>query len=389
MSSSSIVIDEEPLLLHDEIDDCAVDVDVKQSVVDGDDDSNLNDNVELRRATPIATGKLRYLYFLFAILGHVLWGMYAPLSRFLQRKAKLPPLSMIFLVSFMSFFAMHVYFCSFGKIQFKQLYTNKRLWMMSVIVCLRSITNVYSTRFTRAVFVQLIGLLCPFVVAALTRFWLKDALPPFTIVSVIFSLVGVLLMMSGNLSNGEVFDHLSLYDLLGVCLQLVSVMFLSLFLVLVKRNSDLGREQVLISQFFVVLLVFPPVSLSIGEEWSEWTVLSLSQWAIVFFFGFGVFALGNTFQLGAIAKLGSASLVATFLPVRLVSALLLSMLLLDEHIENVFQAIGALIVFITLAFYLTMQATNQKSLKSLYSAIISIRFSKKPKQSIPLDVIES
>ena len=79
---------------------------------------------------------------------------------------------------------------------------------MAVLVLLRSISNIYSTRLTRAVYVQAIGLLAPFLVALLSRVWLRDALPRYTWLSLTVTLIGTLMLLAGEIRSASLsFRH--------------------------------------------------------------------------------------------------------------------------------------------------------------------------------------
>jgi drug/metabolite transporter (DMT)-like permease len=120
----------------------------------------------------------------------------------------------------------------------------------------------------------------------------------------------------------------------------------------VKRNRDLGEGPLILSQSLLVFLFGPGISFAIGEDWTRWGLLSGTEIGLVLFWGFGIFTIGASTQILAISKLGSAAMVSVFLPLRLVVALVLSVILVDEHLDGAAQICGAVIVLGVSAAYL-------------------------------------
>jgi drug/metabolite transporter (DMT)-like permease len=71
-------------------------------------------------------------------------------------------------------------------------------------------------------------------------------------------------------------------------------------------------------------------------------------------FSLGVLFGANTGQVGALQHLG-APMVSSLLAWRLVSALIFAALLLDERLTSLWQLLGALLVLITVTWYLHRQ----------------------------------
>ena len=143
----------------------------------------------------------------------------------------------------------------------------------------------------------LLRLLAPFFVSMLSRVWLKETLPKYTWLSIGFTLIGTVLLLSGEM-GGDAFSHLTLGDALGMSLQVVSTFCLAVFLILVKRSAaNYSRGDVLLSQFLAVIFLSPVCSVAIGDDWGVWNHLEAQDWVLVVVFGFGVFSFGNAFQI--------------------------------------------------------------------------------------------
>jgi drug/metabolite transporter (DMT)-like permease len=305
---------------------------------------------------PAATGQRRLAFIALGAFANCLWGAYAPLSRTLQtRDAHLPPISLVIVLSGMAALCFFTWFLGIRRIGFAWL-RNKTLWLMASIVLVRALSNISATGLTTPVNNQLIGLLAPFIVALLSRFWLKDKLPPFTWLSMLLSLSGTLLvLLAGTIKVNAPAPAVGSEwwrDAAGIGLQILSTSSYASYIVMVKLHRGLSEGPLIVSQSLLVFLVGPLVSAGLQEDWTAWAQLDGRDIALICFFGFGIFTVGAASQIWAISQLSSAALVAVFLPLRLVVTLLLSMLLLDESIEGPLQIVGTVIVLLTLAAYL-------------------------------------
>jgi drug/metabolite transporter (DMT)-like permease len=98
-----------------------------------------------------------------------------------------------------------------------------------------------------------------------------------------------------------------------------------------------------------------PLSFLVGEDWSRWWTIGTTDWLVFGAFSFGVLLGANMVQIGALRHLG-APLVSTLMAWRLVSALIVAALLLGERLTSLWQGMGALIVLVTITWYLSRQA---------------------------------
>ena len=91
-----------------------------------------------------------------------------------------------------------------------------------------------------------------------------------------------------------------------------------------------------------------------GEDWTQYTRIGATDWAIMLAFSFVVFLGANLGQIQAIRQLG-APFVSSLLASRLISALIFGGLLLGEQLQSMWQVLGAGIVAVTITWYLWQQ----------------------------------
>lgn len=297
-------------------------------------------------------GRARLLYLLLGAGANCLWGTYAPLSRALQAgEAKVPPIALLLVLSAIAFSTFSIYFLGVKRIGFAWV-RKKQVWLMASLVLVRAISNIVSTGLTAPLYSVLVSLLAPFVVALLSRFWLKDSLPPFTWLALVLTLGGTLMtLLGGGGDNSQL--ALTWRDAGGIGLQVVSTVAYATYIVCVKRHRGLGEPVIIVSQSLLVFAVGTPLSFAVGEDWTAWARLSGRDVGLLLFFGVGVFTVGAASQIVAISKLGSAALVSVFLPLRLVVAIVLSLFIVDDApLAGALQICGTVLVLATLAAYL-------------------------------------
>ena len=292
--------------------------------------------------------------WLFVALGaHTAWGAYPVLARYLQTVSRLPSMSLLTLGYLLVLPVLAVVVLPHMERRFLRL---RVLWLFAVIVVLRGITNLLAARFTLAIYVQLITLMTPFVVALLSRALLRELIPPYTGRAITLSLMGALLMMSGKVGRAGVQLALTPTDGMGIALAFISTFFLALYMVIVRRTvlDDVPGQAVLFVQVVTLLGMSALLSFLLGEDWSRWRAIGPTDWLIFGAYCLGVLLGANTSQIKALRHLG-APLVSSLLPWRLVSALFVAALLLDERLTSHWQVVGALMVLVTITWYLWQQ----------------------------------
>ncbi|NTU83343.1 MAG: DMT family transporter [Chloroflexales bacterium] len=288
-----------------------------------------------------------------ALFAHTAWGAYPVLARYLQTVSHIPSMALLALGNLLALAA----FAPFVLGRFDRRFLRSRaLWGFTLVVVLRAITNVLSARFTLAIYVQLITLMTPLVVALLSAALFRQRLPPFTWPAIGLSLAGSLLMMSGDIGGHGVRMALTGSDLLGIGLACASMLCLSLYMILVPRTvkDAVPGEAVLLMQLLALTVTTGAISLAIGEDWGRYAALSPSDWAI--YGAFVVFVLlgANLAQIASLRQLG-APLVSSTMAWRLVATLALAALLLGERLSSLWQILGAVVVLATISAYLRRQ----------------------------------
>ena len=291
-----------------------------------------------------------------ALLAHTAWGAYPVLARYLQTVSLLPSMALLALGNLVALavFAPFVLRKLDGRVL-----RSRAIWGFTLVVVLRAITNVLSARFTLAVYVQLITLMTPLVVALLSAGLFRERLPRLTWPALALSLTGSLLMMSGDIGGHGVRLALTRSDLLGIGLASVSMLCLALYMILVPRTvkDSVPGEAVLLVQLIALTGTSGILSLALGEDWGRYLALGPLDWAV--YGAFVVFVLlgANLGQIAALRHLG-APLVSSTMAWRLVATLALAALLLGERLSSLWQALGAVVVLGTITVYLRLQTAK-------------------------------
>ncbi len=292
-------------------------------------------------------------WLLAALIAHTGWGAYPVLARYLQTVSGLPSMSLLAVTNGTALLLLLLLLRNRLDFSFFRL---RILWLFALVVVCRSITNVLAARFTLAVYVQLITLMTPFIVALFGATLFQEKTPPYTIPAIVLSLIGALLMMSNRLSQAGVAIGLTLTDLLGIALALLSATFLALYMLLVRHTvrHRVPGEAIFMMQLVTIVAVTTALSLLFREDWHRWQMLGRNDWIAFASFSLLIFFGANITQIHALQRLG-ASLVSSILAWRLVVALLLGAWILNERLTSARQLFGAALVLITITWYLWQQ----------------------------------
>lgn len=242
----------------------------------------------------------------------------------------------------------------------RRVWRSRVLWLFMAVVAGRGITNMLAARFTLAIYVQLVTLATPFLVALLGRTLFQQRIPRYTIAAISLSLVGALLMMGGSLNPAALLAAgITPLDLAGIGLAFVSTLCLSFYLLLLRHavQVSLAGEAMYLVQLLSLTVVSGSLSLLSGEDWSRWLALDAAGWTGFAAFALGVVLASSIFQMSAVRQLG-APMVSSMFGWRLVSTLLLSALLLGEHLSTIWQGVGAVLVVVTISAYVWYNATH-------------------------------
>lgn len=288
-----------------------------------------------------------------ALLAQAGWGVYPVLARYLQTVSLLPSMS---IVAFGSLVALAVVGSAFLPHVEWKAFRSRRLLLFGLIVVSRGITNFLAARFTLAIHVQLVTLLTPFLVALLSRAVLHEQLPRNTGRAIILSLLGAILLIGGGLLEFDSLPAANRSDWLGISLALASSLLLAIYMIAVRGTAryHIRGEMFLIVQLFALAFATGVLSVVLGKDWGKWSRLQPLDWLIFAALALGILAGCNVAQIGSIRHLGAA-MVSSTMALRLVSALIVAALLLDEHLTSFWQFLGVILVLTTITWYLWQQ----------------------------------
>ncbi len=299
------------------------------------------------------TERSTWVWMGVALLAHTGWGAYPVLARYLQTVSALPSMA---LLSLGNLIALLVY----GPFALRhvdgRVLRSRVIWAFALVVVLRAITNLLAARYTLAIYVQLITLMTPLLVALLSAGLFREALPPFTWPAIGFSFAGSLLMMSGDLGGGGPLLRIGRGDLAGLALALTSALCLAFYMLLVPRAAKqaVSGEAVLLVQLIALTLTTGGISLLLGEDPGRFAAIGASDWAVFGAFVGFVLLGANVGQIAALRRLG-APRVSSTMAWRLIATLALAALLLGERLTSPWQILGAGIVLVTITIYLSRQ----------------------------------
>lgn len=297
--------------------------------------------------------ELPWLWMGVALLAHTGWGAYPVLARYLQTVSAIPSMALLSLGNLVGLLL-------FGPFVIRhlswRLFKLPALWLFTFAVVMRAITNILAARFTLAIYVQLITLMTPLIVALLSAGIFRERLPGGTWPAIGFSLLGSLLLMSGDIAGHVPSLILSGTDLLGIGLALISAIFLAFYMILVPRTvkDAVPADVILFIHLLMLGLTSGTISLLIGENWGRYSELGIKDW--IAFLSFVLFVLlgSNLSQITALRHLG-APMVSSTMAWRLIATLMLAALLLGERLSSLWQLVGAVIVIVTISLYLRHQ----------------------------------
>ncbi|EFC37211.1 predicted protein [Naegleria gruberi] len=266
-----------------------------------------------------------------------------------------------------------------------------------VSLVLRSFTNVVSSKYTSALFVQLFALTTPFILAFLTvfvynrwfirdvnnkeKFGLKAGLTMVvTFVGGAIIIIGSIVPKSENVSLpwysfiftyqidfNSISENITLWDLLGIASSIISsvcLVWYMLSLRYMKQEESQGNavsvtgESLFILQLFILALTFVVPSL-IVDDWTLWTRLNTKDWIMFFGFTIFVYMMANHLNIFAISMLGSTR-VGSMLALRLISTIFFSILILQESLKSIWQLLGCIIVLASVSYFMYSESQQEK-----------------------------
>ena len=293
------------------------------------------------------------LFFIVALLAHTGRGISPALARYFQVVLGLPLMAFVVMGSLPAVVGYLVY--TLPRSGWK-VWRHRILWLTGSILIVRVISNVAAARFTKAIYVQLFALMTPFLVVVFGRIFLKEAPPRYTWTAILFSFTGALLMLSSDISSAGINLNLSSSDQIGIAFAIIQAVTSAIYFLLLRqaRKEAIESHEIVTTQSTLVMLFALPVSFLRGEDWSTFLQLTAWQWVLLLFFMLFTVLIANFLQVVSIARIG-AHAFSSALPWRLLSVMVLSWFLLGERLESIWQALGALIVFIAITGYFYSQ----------------------------------
>ena len=290
------------------------------------------------------------------MLGHTAWGIYPVLARYLQIEANIPGLTLLTIANGFAMLVMFVVVAVRG--EFRQL-TIRAGWLVALFAMLRAVTNVLAARYAPAAQVTLIGLLTPLLVVIMGRLWFHDPAPPNTGIVLTLSLLGAVVMLSGDIQDPTFWQMGGDSSWVGIVLALVSSVMLALYMLSVRRTSGYGisSEATFLLQLIAVVGTSIPLSYVIGERFDGLTSLMPVHWLWLIVFSVCIVIGANILQVYTLRKLG-ASLVTAVQAWRLPVSAVVAGFVLGEWIETPTEYIGAALTALSVTWYLATQRTS-------------------------------
>lgn len=297
-----------------------------------------------------------WTYVWLGIVAHIFIGSYPVFAK--RALAEVPKFSLVFLASLAIAITGAAWMHWRERLPLKQawhIYSKERiLWLFAFVVALRAVTNIIAISLIPAVWMALLTMLAPFLVALLGAWLFSQPIPRFTFRALLISSVGAILMVVPDWSDvGGGFTH---QDLLGVGIGLLSILAFSFYYLFIRR-SRLGHATnglVMFQQGLAMSTAFLFMTLATGEDWSQWSSVSTGGWMAVLIVIFVIQVGGNLLQIIAVGGVTPA-LITSFMGIRLVSALVLAGLILGEVLVSPTQWLGAILVVGAVTLYLWIQ----------------------------------
>lgn len=311
----------------------------------------------------MADGRITPTSVALILASHTLWGCFPVLGRYLQDEDQpwggLPSLA---LTAAAHLVALVVHLPTAVGCVARKHFRRRAMLLYMFFVVIRAVTNVLSVRYAPAIYVQLIGLSTPLIVALLNRFFAQTPLSRYLPVALLFLLLGSALVITGGFED-EVFDNVTPEAALGMGLALASsaCLALSMHMVRLMAKNQTPPDAVLFAQLLAVVVVSAPMSLAFQEDFAPWASLNAEGIAVFVAFGLLVFYAANKVQIRAIQLMGAPT-VSSVVAFRLVIAVALSYVLLDEPVTTVFEWMGIAVVCATITLYLGAVRFEQRGI---------------------------
>lgn len=305
--------------------------------------------------------KAGMLWVVLALLSHTAWGGYPVLARYLQNTHHIATMSLSAMTNILAVSLLLIFMAR--SVNLKTI-AFRELLLFGAIVVARGLLNLYAARLTYATNVQLFSLLAPFIVAFLSKTFLKEALPKYTGLALCLSLAGSVLMIFGAPSASAATKAQGLSNWIGIFLSIIGGILLAFLMLAIKHAAKKGAsaETLAFVQFASLAVFMSGGSLAVGENWKPWLSLPLPGIAAYLAFALLVLLLGTILQNNSVKHLGAAT-YSTIQAWRLTSTIAFSWILLGEGIATFQQGFGAFIVMATVTWYMLSQKRGKAAKK--------------------------
>jgi len=301
----------------------------------------ITDHLKDTGHSQLVTSRPRNGWIFLALFHELTWGMYPVSTRYIQVVLGLNGLIVLS--------------CSFAlALCVIQVGTRPGLggrdgWWIglrySLLTFSRGATNMLSSKFTSALYCQLITQLTPLVIVMLSRVFLAEPLPKFFFPSLLIATSGSLLVIGGQ--SGFKWSGITGGDIIGLGLAMVSIFFLAGMFVFIKAsNSSLTKPVLLSWQFMNTLplgLLAMATTADPAESFHRFGDLSWHGMVICVVFAIYHVLFGNLCQVICVRKVGP-SFLGSLQPLRLLSNIIGGYIVLGEPVRSVMSWMGLLLI---------------------------------------------
>lgn len=206
--------------------------------------------------------------------------------------------------------------------------------------------------YTSALNVQLVNQLGPFVVAMMSSAFLGEQLPKFLGPTLLLCFVGAVIAIVSEKWSAAKEAELSPEDALGMSLAFVSVVASGAMRIFMKKTQKTHSEASLITwQYsncvpFALFVTFGPGGSPegrLGGRWEPWGTLSPKDVYVVISFVLMIYVFGNYMQVASTRNLGP-TMAGMLQPLRLVSTVFGSWLILGTSVQSIFTWLGLALI---------------------------------------------
>ena len=244
-----------------------------------------------------------------------------------------------------------------------------------VAFSLRAMTNMASTGLTLAYNISLIQMLAPFVMSCAAHLFLGEQLPGFLFVSLLISTAGSATVFVGQSALVEETSELTARDFAGLGLQFFSIFCSAAQRTLMKLTqgflTPLQFMRIQYSAVCVSCLLWSAVQQELNPanaNWSAWLQLTAFDWIMFATLAGGILFGAATLQVRVVRGLGLAKHSA-MQPVRLLTTVLGSAVLLGERVEGVLEVVGLLVVLAAQIAFARSTARERTNKKPTYELV--------------------